>query len=538
MKTPKPRPIKKIRHEIMQTHIILISIMTVIMTAVSVAVSVNSESRRLDRNLENMAQAVAGSKVVQDALSGDTGQVSLMKTYLDSLKDSLSGVDVISVVGADGVRKYHTNSTLIGTVYDGTVPEFDRRGTFYVSGDTGPSGDQRRAYCIIYDSTGNAAGFVLTVMLRQNINRVIANTAAVHICAAAVVLLAAGILSKHLSGRIKKLLLGYEPDTFSAMFSLRDNILESLEEGILAFDTGENVIYCNSAARKMLDIKSDRGQKISGIAGDLPVSATISQGEKYFGISFKTDKAADIIADIIPVTERGSVTGGLCILRDRTEFTKLMEDLSGVRYMVDSMRASNHDFNNKLHVILGLIQMGNNEEAIEYIGSCTARNQRVMQSIIKSIEDPTVAALLIGKWQRAGELGITFTLDKGSRLSRSDILLPSGDLVTVIGNLLDNAMDSMNESDRQPKELTVGIFTQPHVMVITVDDTGGGISPENRRKIFENGFSTKGEGRGTGLHLVNSLVKRYSGSIDIESEENVGTSFTVTLTDERRGGNV
>ena len=84
----------------------------------------------------------------------------------------------------------------------------------------------------------------------------------------------------------------------------------------------------------------------------------------------------------------------------------------------------------------------------------------------------------------------------------------------------------------------MGIFTQPHVMVITVDDTGGGISPENRRKIFENGFSTKGEGRGTGLHLVDSLVKRYSGSIDIESEENVGTSFTVTLTDERRSGNV
>lgn len=215
-----------------------------------------------------------------------------------------------------------------------------------------------------------------------------------------------------------------------------------------------------------------------------------------------------------------------------------MEDLSGVKYLVDSMRAANHDFNNKLHVILGLIQMGNTKEAIEYIGSCTAKNQRVMQSIIKSIEDPTVAALLIGKWQRAGELGISFTLDKGSRLSRGDILLPSGDLVTIIGNLLDNAMDSMNESDNEPKELSVGIFTKPHVMVITSYDTGGGISEENRKRIFEYGFSTKGEGRGTGLHVTKELVKRYGGSIDVESEEGVGTGFTVTLTDERSKENV
>ncbi|MDE6593633.1 MAG: sensor histidine kinase [Oscillospiraceae bacterium] len=529
-KATRSRPIGKIQKEAMKTLIVLVTFMTVLIAAVSVAANINSERERLDRNLENMAQAVAGSQVVKNALARDSDSGGLMQTYLDSLKNSLSGVDVISVVGADGIRKYHTNAALIGTVYDGTLPEFSERGkSFYVTGDTGPSGAQRRAYCVIYSENGEAAGFVLAVMLQQNINRLIINTVAVHTCAAAVVLGLAGILSRHLSDRIKKLLLGYEPDTFSAMFSLRDNILESLEEGILAFDREENVIYLNGAAQKMLCIKSGKGQRVSDICRGLMTEETLKKGEKIFGAALHTENSLEIIADLIPVMEQEKIVGGLCIMRDRTEFTKLMEDLSGVRYMVDSMRANNHDFNNKLHVILGLIQMGNTKEAIEYIGSYTSTHRRVMQNIIKNIEDPTVAALLIGKWQRAGELGIDFALEKGSKLTRSDISVSSGDLVTIIGNLLDNAMDAMNEKEHPPKELTVGIFTKPGALVINVDDTGGGIPEENREKIFENGFSTKGEGRGTGLYVVSGLVKRCGGSMEIESEIDVGTSFTVSI---------
>ena len=150
---------------------------------------------------------------------------------------------------------------------------------------------------------------------------------------------------------------------------------------------------------------------------------------------------------------------------------------------------------------------------------------------MKNIEDPSVAALLIGKYARAAELDIKFSLKNGSRLSRSDISLPSNDLVTIIGNLLDNAMDSMNATDSAVKELSVGIFTQPHAMLISTDDTGSGITEENLRHIFENGYSTKGENRGTGLYVVNNLIKKYGGEITVDSEPDVGTSFTVTITD-------
>lgn len=539
----KSRPIKKVQQEILRILIVLVSIMTILISIISIVANVKSESKRIDQNLENIAQAIARSQIVQEEISFDNTQKSksVMHSYLESLKESLTNIDIISVIGTDGIRKYHSNNELIGTIYNGTIPTFQKHeNLIYVTSDIGPSGSQRRAYAAIYDENGNYLGFVLAVMLKQNIHRTILYTVAIHLTCAAAVIFFAVILSRYLSGKIKRLLLGYEPDTFSAMFSVRENILESLDEGIIAVDTDEKIIFINKAAKNILHIQTEKieGYKIDELSNVLSIKRTLTSGKKYLGILVHPKQDADVLVDQIPVVEQDSIVGALFILRDRTEYTKMMEDLSGVRYMVESMRANNHDFINKLHVILGLIQMGNVKEASEYIANITAIQQTLIHNIMKNIEDPSVAALLIGKYARAAELNIRFTLKSGSKMSRNDISFMSGDLVTIIGNLLDNAMDSMNQNTDLPKELSVGIFTKPHAMLISVDDTGTGITSENQKLIFENGFSTKGEKRGTGLFIVNNLIHKYGGSISVESEPGAGTSFTITLTDERCEKNV
>lgn len=537
MRSGKSRPIKKIQYEILRTLVVLVTVMTLIITSVSVYVNVKSDSTNIDLNLNNLAQTLSKSLILKENLSSEHSSEysgTEIFEYFESLQDSLTDVDVISVVDADRIRKYHTNSNLIGTVYEGNIPEFEYGGKdVYVASDTGPSGSQRRAYAAIYDDNGEYLGFVLTVMLRRNINHIILKTIMIHLCCAIIVIMIAVILSKYLTREIKKLLLGYEPDTFSAMFSIRDNILESLDEGILAVDAVENIIYMNNAAERMLHIQSDkRSQVLNKVCPYFSMKKTLKSGKKYLGLSIKTSDGTDILADQVPVMEHGNITGAVCILRDRTEYTKIMEDLSGVRYLVESMRANNHDFINKLHVILGLIQMEKYADASDYIANVTSIQQNLIHSIMKNIEDPSIAALLIGKYARASELNIQFTLKSGSRMSRNDISLPSGDMVTIIGNLLDNAMDSINMKDELPKELEIGIFTQPGAILISVDDTGLGISQENQQHIFENGFSTKGQNRGTGLFIVRGLIEKYGGVISVESEPGEGTAFTVTLTDE------
>ena len=226
--------------------------------------------------------------------------------------------------------------------------------------------------------------------------------------------------------------------------------------------------------------------------------------------------------------------GAIAILHNRAEYTKLMEELSGTRYLVDSMRANNHDFTNKLHVILGLIQMEMYDDASAYIQNITMVQRETISKVMNAISEPAVAALLIGKIARASELNVDFVLREGCCYSSADMNLPSEMLITVIGNLLDNAFDAMNASRdyREHRELMFGIYSHPGAVLITVDDTGGGIQAQDIELIFENGYSTKGEGRGTGLYQVKKMIANFGGKITVESQEGVGTSFSVSFTKE------
>ena len=170
--------------------------------------------------------------------------------------------------------------------------------------------------------------------------------------------------------------------------------------------------------------------------------------------------------------EDGIISGAVAILHDRTEYTKLMEELSGTKYLVDSMRANNHDFTNKLHVILGLIQIGEYDKAVSYIENISIIQRETLSTVMHAVDNASFAALLIGKIARASECNVKFILKDGIRFKSSEVAVPSEALVTIVGNLIDNALDAMNmnlNNDR-PRELEFGVFTKPG----TEADAGNG----------------------------------------------------------------
>lgn len=525
------RPFATIRREVFRSEMIVITLMTVLITAAGILLNLYYERKRVDQNLQNVAETIAHAQVVQEAAAGSDEEgdpQTLVKAYLDTVKASLSNIDVISVTGADGIRRYHSSPEFIGTHYDGTIPEFicgERE--FYASDDIGPSGRQRRAYAAVYGEDGTYLGFVLAVMLRENQIKTVLRILAFYLAAAAVVVFAAAGVAFRLSERMKERLMGYEPDVFGAMFRTRDDILESLEEGIVAVDRNGETAFINKAAAKMFQ---------DSPCPDPALRQVLKSGVKEINVSVNPEGGEDILADRLPIMQQEEIIGAVGIYRNRTEYTKLMEDLSGVRYMVDSMRASNHDFTNKLHVILGLIEMGQYQEAVSYIMSITLVERETIHTIMHAIEEPGVAALLIGKHARSSELNIRFRLKTGSSLPKGASGIPAGSLITLIGNLIDNALESINtrsaEADEQgelAREVTVGIFAQDRTIFITVDDTGCGIEESAQEHMFDFGYSTKGEGRGTGLYLVKQLAQTYGGSVGVESEPGIGTSFFVTL---------
>jgi len=524
--------LKSIQHLFFRTQLVLIVSLALILGIAGTLINIHFETEKRDQNLQNVAEAIARSPMLN--IKGLT-DIAAVSEYLDTLKETLEDIDVISIVNNDGIRLYHSNHSLIGTRYDGNMPEFANRSAgYYTVDENGPSGSQRRAYAAIYDEGGEPVGFVMAIMLMKNIKVETFQMLFIFLMITVVAILIELIIAGELSGKVKKRLMGYEPDVFTAMYKMRDNILETLEEGILAVDENGVIQFANDSAVRMLcdDTKTTIvGQNIETL-GDEILSHTVKKGDKEFNVSLAK---ADIILDRVPIKEDEHVIGAIAVLHNRAEYTKLMEDLSGTRYLVDSMRANNHDFTNKLHVILGLIQMEMYNEASSYIQNITMVQRENISKVMNAVNEPAVAALLIGKIARASELNVSFVLREGCYYSSADMNLPSEMLITVIGNLLDNAFDAMNENGdyQAQKELMFGIYSKPGAVLITVDDTGSGISKEDIAHIFENGYSTKGEGRGTGLYQVKSMVENFGGKITVETQEGVGSSFSVSFAKEK-----
>ena len=525
--------LKGIQNLFFRTQLILIITLALMLGIAGTVINIRYETQKRDNNLQNVAETIARSPILSDMSMAEDDVVLL--EYLDTLKESLNDIDVISVVNNEGLRIYHSNPALIGTQYDGNLPDFKNgsigtalttRWTIFVNSIV--------VSVIIYDKDGECVGVVMAIMLMKNIKNETTQMLLIFLVITLGAIFIEIVFAISLSRKVKKGLMGYEPDVFTAMYKMRDNILETLKEGIIAINDSGIVQFANEAAVRMLCEKPRDnivGKHINELDDEI-LTATMMGGSRAFNVHLSK---ANIILDRISIKESDGVTGAIGILHDRAEYTKLMEDLSGTRYLVDSMRANNHDFTNKLHVILGLIQMEMYDDAMAYIQNITMVQRETISKVMNAVSEPAVAALLIGKIARAAELNIKFVLRDGCYYSSADMNLPSEMMVTVIGNLLDNAFESMNSADNisDNKELMFGIYSRPGAVLITVDDTGKGIKEEDIERIFVKGYSTKGEGRGTGLDQVKTMVESFGGKITVESQEGVGSSFSVSFTKEK-----
>ena len=521
----------KIKREIFNTQMALIIIFSVILAIAAILIGVTEKRQEIDKNLKNISEAIVSSPLLKDIDINrlNAEDATYFCDYLGSLKSSVSDIDVISVVNASKVRFFHTTESLSGTVYDGEMPEFADK-DFYIVDAVGPSGEQRRAYSAIYDKGGNYAGFLMVIILSKSVKAGILSTVITYASITFAIILCELMLAQWLSGGIKKSLLGYEPDAISAMFSVRDNILESIDEGVVAVDGDGNVLFANAVAEKMLggQEKSEIiGKNLTSLIAGKEPNALLDGDGKEVNVRIKIgDKEA--LADRVPVRPAGEADK-IIILRDRAEYTRLMEELAGTRYLVDSMRANNHDFTNKLHVIMGLIQMGMYDKATDYIQNITMVQREAISKIMNAINEPSMAALLIGKAARASELNVKFALKEGSYFNKSDLWIPTETFITITGNLIQNAFDSLNAKSGDNKQVFVGLYSKPNAVLITVEDSGDGMKQGIIEHIFENGFSTKGEGRGTGLYRVKSLSDEFGGKITVESTVGVGTTVAVSF---------
>lgn len=520
-----------IRAQLMRLSLVIVVVSIALSMVGTLSYTLHTEQQSLDSNLINSASILAQVPLVQAALQ-DEIPAEKLADFLDETTERTSDIDLILVADQDNVLRYVPNREMIGDRYTGTAQLSALEGAEpYTSNEAGPMGTDHSAYAPVRDETGQIIGVVIVGVYVRSMAQVTLNTV---VCLLGIGLVAAvlgSVLAMRLSGRIKQALLGYEPDAFARQFLQREGILDSLEEGILAIDREGNIIFLNDSAAKMLFMERQDvlGKPLHEVYPQSTLDRILRTGQSEYNVSMHSLKDIRVLADRLPLYEDGVLSGAVSIFRNRTEVTRLADDLTGVRHMVDAMRAYTHEFMNKLHVILGLLQIGEPEKAQQYIMDTTRVQQEAVSRIMHQIGEPSVAALLVGKTSRANELGIQLTLDRESVLSGEDVWLPPDAYVTILGNLIENAIEGLNQSPRASKEVLVSIRESEESLLLCVEDTGPGIPTDLRRTLFQRGTSTKGRSRGTGLSLVREVVEAYHGEIRVETESGVGTSFFISF---------
>lgn len=524
---------KPLEHQIYLSQIFGITLAILLSLGISLYYNLITKQSSLDMNIRNTGMLLSESQEVIDILKNGSFSPEF-NGRLDELIKKMDYIDVVTICNTKSIRFYHNNKELIGKTFVGGDESPILNGAApYITNGKGTLGKQRRAFFAVTDENQQIIGFVMVSVLTASILQLTHKILWVFFLLAIVLIFIGFLTSNMVYKRLRKILLGYRPEEFRKIHIERKEVLDALEEGIFAINTKGELILINESAKKILDLTEmpEYGTKLSDIYPDTKLPAVLLTSVPEYNISLMI-KGKHIMSSRIPIIEQNKTIGAVSIFRNKTELTKMAEELTGARYMLETLRAFNHEFKNKLHVILGYIEMGEPKKVADFIRNTSMISTQSVSEVTNKIQVSSIAALLIGKIIRAGELGINLFLKPDSSCMEDNLNLPADLYITILGNLIENSIEELNHKNIAIKEIEIGINIWKSGSILSVDDTGRGIPQELQNKIFEKGFSTKGDGRGSGMCLIKSLVDRYHGIIDMESEENVGTSFVITFAEE------
>lgn len=520
--------------QIRRVSVLGILVAMILATGAGLWLSLAQEQRMRDDTLTAAVQAAAYAL----ALDGHSDAQQLQEYTLRTV-EGIEGVDLFAVYDAQGRPVYYAD-IVSGQAGSAELPALDaelcrrlaQSGEVLLDDAETPLGADHCAVTAVRGADGAVTGYVLAGLYLRSIRTMALRTLAVFVGIGLAALGVGTLLSLQLARRIKSGLLGYEPDAFRDLFLRRMELLDALDEGLLAIDRDAHILYINRAAAEMLSFDKDAvlGRPLAEVYPQSTIPQVLRTQKAEYNVSLESLRHVRILSDRMPVWRDGRIVGAVAIFRNRTEVARLARELTGVQHIVEAMRAYTHEFMNKLHVILGLLQLGEAQRAEEYVLQLTQTRALSTRQISACIAEPSVAALLIGKSCRAAELGVRLTLDPASHLGADPRCLPAPAMITVLGNLIENAFDAFAQTPgRTLHEVSVSVREGEQGLILSVDDNACGMGDEVRRHLFERGATSKGKGHGTGLYLVKQIVDAYHGDIRVESTRGVGSSFVITF---------
>ena len=457
--------------------------------------------------------------------------------YLTDVVVNTECLEFITIADRDSIRIYHIDPGFIGLPFEGGDESRALAGECYISDATTENfRGQHRAFHPVRRENGEVIGFVMASASFERIDllrsEIYSTYARLFMLLAVVTLVICGALAMYLGRNLR----GAKPEDLIRMYLTQNDILNGLDEGLVSFDNTGRVRLVNSAAVRILGHREELllGQQVDDLLRAADGSSLRDRDEHALQSS-----RPNIVVRPVQLPNSSLWARQVLILADKSEVTRYAEELGGTRHMLSTLRANTHEFLNKLQVISGLLQMGRTEEALGYIGSIAAVHEHITGPVMKLIRNTSAAALILGKASNMRELDIDFLLMSNSSLPEQSRYLSNTELVTVVGNLLENAIEATNVIPTQElRSVSLQITEDETGLIIMVSDTGEGIAPEHLPHIFDHGFSTKAAaGRGVGMGRIKEIVESHGGTIDVDTEPGSGTTFTIIFS-RKRGGSL
>ncbi|MES5818383.1 sensor histidine kinase [Streptomyces sp. RG80] len=432
--------------------------------------------------------------------------------------------EYVVIMNTRGVRWSHTDPKQIGGIVS-TDPARALGGEEVMEIDNGTLGRSARGKVPLRDADGDIIGAVSVGIaydsVRARLIHAIPGLLAYAGGALAVGALAAWLISRRVQRQTRDLAFS----DISALLAEREAMLHGIREGVVALDRAGRIRLLNDEARRLLGIGDEAvGRSLDEALGE-GRTADVLAG-RVTGTDLLTVRGQRVlIANRMPTDDGGAVA----TLRDRTELEQLGRELDSTRGLIDALRAQDHEHANRMHTVLGLLELEMYDDAVEFVGEVVGDHRATSEQVTEKIKDPLLAALLVGKATVAAERAVALWISDRTRLP--DQLIDPRGIVTVVGNLVDNALDAVAGTPHARVE--VELRAEGRTAVLRVRDTGPGVPAEHREQVFTEGWSTKkppahGK-RGIGLSLVRRLAERQGGSATVTEADGGGAEFTVVL---------
>lgn len=520
------------RERSLAQQIFVLQLLTVLLVVVVAVVLAYVDARR--DQLEsarlrsvNIAEAVADAPDVVRALSEPDPSRDI-QPYAERVRRD-TRTDFVVVMGLDRTRYSHPDVTQIGKPFIGDLGGAPQ-GKVFTQEYTGTLGPSMRAVVPVRDRAGGDVVALVSVGITlERIDRALEQRL-LPIGVAAVAVLAVGALGAGLiSRRLRRQTHGMGAAEITRMYEYYDSVLHAVREGMLLVDEDDRVQLVNDEAHRLLGLRDDvLGRGLADLG--LPDALTRSLVAGHAGpdeIHLVDDRV--LLVNQADAHWQGRAVGSVITLRDHTELRAVSGELDTVRGLAEALRAQNHEASNRLHTVVSLIELGRVDDAVAFATDELQAAQVLTDVVVGAVEEPVVAAVLLGKSAQAAERGIDLVIDEDTAVS--DLVVEPRDVVTILGNLIDNAFDAVGATDE--KEVHVRVHADADGLEVDVDDSGPGLPEGVRDQVFRRGWSTKrgdeAVGRGLGLALVGQVVRRHGGEVAVDDSPLGGARFTVRI---------